>query len=99
MILNASTLPLGPYVVPYLVGYLEIIFQKNYLFTWLHLVFTVAHGLSLTVSLGLSSCGTQAQLSRGLRNLPGAGIEPVSLHWQADSQPLHHQGVHKQPSY
>ena len=77
MILNTSTLPLGPYVVPYRVGYLEIILF-NYLFTWLRLAFTVAHGLSLTVSRGLSSCGTQAQPPRGLRNLPGAGTEPVS---------------------
>ena len=77
MILNTSTLPLGPYAVPYLVGYLEIIFF-NYLFTWLRLAFTVAHGLSLTASRGLSRCGTQAQPSRGLRNLPGAGTEPVS---------------------
>ena len=29
-------------------------------------------------SRGLSHCGTQAQPSRGLRNLPGAGTEPVS---------------------
>ena len=25
-------------------------------------------------------------------NLPRPGIEPVSLHWQVDSYPLHHQG-------
>ena len=25
-------------------------------------------------------------------DLPGLGIEPVSLHWQGDSYPLYHQG-------
>ena len=42
--------------------------------------------------LGFSSCGTWAQLPRSLWDLPGPGIEPVSLHWQTDSQPLDHQG-------
>ena len=34
---------------------------------------------------GFSSCGTWALLLRGMWDLPGLGIEPVSLHWQADS--------------
>ena len=33
----------------------------------------------------LSSCGTQAELLCGMWDLPGLGIEPVSLCWQADS--------------
>ena len=40
----------------------------------------------------LSSCGPWAQLLRGTWDLPRPGFEPVSLHWQADSQPLRHQG-------
>ena len=40
----------------------------------------------------LSSCGSRAQLLRGMWDLPRPGLEPVSLHWQADSQPLRHQG-------
>ena len=40
----------------------------------------------------LSSCGTQAQLLCGMWDLPGPGIKPMPLHWQADSQPLCHQG-------
>ena len=40
----------------------------------------------------LSSCGSQAQLLRGMWDLPRPGLEPCPLHWQADSQPLHHQG-------
>ena len=40
----------------------------------------------------LSYCGSRAQLLRGTWDLPRPGVEPVSLHWQADSQPLRHQG-------
>ena len=40
----------------------------------------------------LSSCGSRAQLLRGMWDPPRPGLEPVSLHWQADSQPLRHQG-------
>ena len=40
----------------------------------------------------LSSCGARAQLLRSMWDLPGLGLEPVSLHWQVDSQPLRHQG-------
>ena len=41
----------------------------------------------------LSSYGSRAQLLRGMWDLPRPGLEPVSpLHWQADSQPLRHQG-------
>ena len=39
----------------------------------------------------LSSCGARARLLRGMWDLPRPGLEPV-LHWQADSQPLNHQG-------
>ena len=40
----------------------------------------------------LSNCGSRAYLLRGMWELPRPGLEPVSLHWQADSQPLRHQG-------
>ena len=40
----------------------------------------------------LSSCGAQAQLLCGMWDPPGPGLEPCSLHGQADSQPLRHQG-------
>ena len=40
----------------------------------------------------LSSCDARAQPLRGMWDLPRPGLEPVSLHWQADSQPLRHQG-------
>ena len=38
----------------------------------------------------LHSHGTWALLLQGVWNLPGPGIEPVSLHWQVDSYPLDH---------
>ena len=48
--------------------------------TWASLV--VAHGLSSCGSRALehrlSSCGAQAQLLRGIWDLPGPGLEPVS---------------------
>ena len=37
----------------------------------------VAHGLSCSAACGI---------------LPGQGLNPCPLHWQADSQPLSHQG-------
>ena len=41
----------------------------------------------------LSSCGSRAQLLRGMWDLSRPGLEPVCpLHWQADSQPLRNQG-------
>ena len=53
----------------------------------------------LLLSKDFSSCGTwaqllwcRAQLLCGMWNLPRPGIEPVSLHWQANSYLLHHQG-------
>ena len=39
----------------------------------------------------LSSCGSWAQLLCGMWDLPRPG-NPCPLHWQADSQPLRHQG-------
>ena len=42
----------------------------------------------------LSNCGSWAQSLCGMWDLPRPGLEPVSLHWQADSQPLRHQGSH-----
>ena len=40
----------------------------------------------------LSNCGSQAQPLRGTWDPPRPGLKPVSPHWQADSQPLRHQG-------
>ena len=40
----------------------------------------------------LSSCDSRAQLLRGTWDPPRPGFEPVPLHWQADFQPLRHQG-------
>ena len=40
----------------------------------------------------LSNCGSRAQLLHGMWDLPRPGFEPCPLHWQADSQPLCHQG-------
>ena len=40
----------------------------------------------------LSNCGSRAQPLRGIWDPPRSGPEPVPLHWQADSQPLRHQG-------
>ena len=39
----------------------------------------------------LSSCGSRAQLLRCMWDPPRPGLEPC-VPWQADSQPLHHQG-------
>ena len=39
-----------------------------------------------------SAVATQVLAVWGLWNLPGPGMEPSPLHWQADSYPLHHQG-------
>ena len=41
---------------------------------------------SVAVANGLS-CSAAC-----MRDLPGPGIKPTSLHWQADSLPLSHQG-------
>ena len=38
------------------------------------------------------SCGSQAQLLRGMGIFPDQGSNLCPLHWQADSQPLRHQG-------
>ena len=54
----------------------------------------VARGLrscgSQALEHRLSSCGTQAQLLHSMWYLQG--LNPCPLHWQADSQPLRHQG-------
>ena len=47
---------------------------------------------SVVVGCGLTSFGTRAQLICSLWNLPGRGIETMSLLWQMDSYPLCHQG-------
>ena len=56
-------------------GYLRVGFSLQWLLLW---------------SMGprcsdFSSCGKGASLPRSMRNLPGPGIELVSLHWQVDS--------------
>ena len=40
----------------------------------------------------LSNCGSRAQLLCACGIFPDQGSNPCPLHWQADSQPLHHQG-------
>ena len=40
----------------------------------------------------LSNCGSRAQLLRGMWYPPNQGSNPCPIHWQADSQPLRHQG-------
>lgn len=47
---------------------------------------------SAVAALGLSSCGSWAQLPCCKWNLPGPGWNPCPPHWQADSFPLYHQG-------
>ena len=45
------------------------------------------------LELGLSSCGAQALLLRGMWDLPGSGLEYwLSFSCQADALPLSHQG-------
>ena len=40
----------------------------------------------------LSSCGSRAQLLVACGIFPDQDSNPCALHWQADSQPLRHQG-------
>ena len=47
----------------------------------------------------LSSCGSRAQLLRGMWDLPRPGLEPVSPALKAGSQPLRHQGSPKVPRF
>ena len=58
---------------------------------------TVACGLSSCgsplIEHRLNSCGTQALLLRGMWDLPGPGIEPVSPALAMDSLALSHQQV------
>ena len=68
---------------------------------WGPLFIAVRRPLTIAASLvaehrlqtrSLSNCGSRAQSLHGMWDLPRPGLEPVSLHWQADSQPLRHQG-------
>ena len=47
---------------------------------------------SQTLEHRLSSCGTQAQLLRGMRDPPGPGAEPMSSALTGNSSALSHQG-------
>ena len=54
-------------------------------------------GFSCCRAWALDTCAQQlsgawAQLLCSIWNLPGPGIETLSLHWQADSPPLYYQG-------
>ena len=40
----------------------------------------------------LSNCGSRASCSAACGIFLDQGSNPCPLHWQADSQPLHHQG-------
>ena len=56
---------------------------------------TVAASLAAEHKLqtrSLSSCGSRAQLLCGVWDPPDQGSNPCPLHWQAESQPLRHQG-------
>ena len=69
--------------------------KRGPLFITVHGPLTVAASLVAEHRLQtrrLSNCGSQAQLLRGMWHLPRPGLEPVSPAWQADSQPLCHQG-------
>ena len=39
---------------------------------------------SVVVARGLSSCGLRAYLLHSMWDLPGPGLDPCPLHWQAD---------------
>ena len=52
----------------------------------------MTHGFSLVVVCGLSSCSTLACFTACGVLVPQLGIEPASPSWEADSQPLDHQG-------
>ena len=61
---------------------------------WLHLLqstgsVVVAHGLWSAVSVVVAH-GISCSAACGI--FPDQGSNPCPLHWQADSQPLHHQG-------
>ena len=43
----------------------------------------------------LSSCGSRASCYAACGIFPDQGSNPRPLHWQADSQPLSHQGIPK----
>ena len=46
------------------------------------------HGRGSWTSIGrLNGCGPQAQLLHGMLDLPGPGMQPMSLHWQTGSSP------------
>ena len=65
-----------------------------FIYFWLHWVFVALCGLSLVVESG----GCSAVVEQGLSCsaacgiFPGQGSNPCPLPWQADSQPLRHQG-------
>ena len=64
---------------------------------------SVACGLrsydSWALEYRLNSCGTWAQLLRGMWNLPAWGLNPYLLHWQANSLPQSHQGTPQSELY
>ena len=67
-----------------------------FIYFWLHWVFVVVCGLSLVVATGGCSAVVAHGLSRSAACgiLPGQGPNPNPrpLHWQADSQPMRHEG-------
>ena len=69
--------------------------KRGPLFIAVHGPLTIAASLVVEHRLQtrrLSSCGSRASFLRGTWDLPRPGLEPCPLHWQADSQPLRHQG-------
>ena len=71
--------------------------QSMFFFKQFFYVFVAARGLCwLCIAVashcsGFLCCVLRAQLPCSLWDLPGWGLEPTSL-WQADTQPLDHQG-------
>lgn len=45
----------------------------------------VVLGFPIVAEHSLKSCGPRPSLLLGVWNLPGPGVEIVSLHWQEDS--------------
>ena len=65
------------------------------LFITVHRPLTIAASLVVEHRLQmckLSNFGSRAQLLCGMWILPDQGSNPCPLHWQADSQSLHHHG-------
>ena len=59
---------------------------------WLLLLWALGARASVVVVHRLSSCGARPSCSVACEIFLDQGLNPCPLHWQAVSQPLHHQG-------